>query len=180
MFAYNPTEDRSAEILTNASNQAAEIQLAGYQSLANSIAKMGESAAKAYEQASENQMTASYLDSMAGELNATKRPDGIQYVTNEELEAYSKSPLNRKKGIIAAKQAQRDFDMRKWMIDTQYNTYPQRIALANQQAANQAAARQPAANQIPMSAGSPPPTSNATTETTAPTFGAGIKTRRVL
>jgi hypothetical protein len=54
MFAYNPTPDRSAEILTNASNQAAEIQMQGYQSLGNSLAAMGNSFADSINKAKEN------------------------------------------------------------------------------------------------------------------------------
>ena len=54
-MTYNPaTSDRSAEILTNASNQAAAIQLQGMQSLGNSLASMGQNFASSIDKAREN------------------------------------------------------------------------------------------------------------------------------
>lgn len=145
---YNPQQDRSAEILANAYNNAAEMQLAGMQSMGNSFANLGDTAAKAYSKASENKMTSDYLDAMAGQFNATGRPDGTPYMSNEDLEKFSKSPLGRKTGMIAAIQAQQEYDMKKWMYETQYNNYMGRVAA-------QANSRQPAPNQVPMGAGGP-------------------------
>jgi hypothetical protein len=54
MFAYSPTPDRSAEILTNASNNAAQIQLQGMQNLGKSFAAMGDSFADSINKANEN------------------------------------------------------------------------------------------------------------------------------
>jgi hypothetical protein len=54
MFAYSPTPDRSAEILTNASNNAAQIQMQGMQSLGKSFAAMGDSFADSINKANEN------------------------------------------------------------------------------------------------------------------------------
>jgi hypothetical protein len=150
MFAYNPTPDRSAEILSNATGRAAEIQLAGYQSLGNSLASMGDSFAKAYTKASENKMTSDYLDGLAGQFTTMTRPDGSNYMDAETLEKFSKAPLGKKQGMITSLQAQSDYDMKRWMYETQYKDYPQKLALMNQSAANQAALRQPPPNQRPM------------------------------
>lgn len=149
MFAYNPTPDRSAEILSRANENAAAIQMRSMENLGNSLAAMGESAAKAYSEASENKMTSDYLDAMAGHFNATPRPDGSgrPYMSDEQLKEFSKAPLGRKSGSIAALQAQQDYDMKRWMYQKQYDNYMSRIGV---QAANQAAARQPAANQQPV------------------------------
>jgi hypothetical protein len=76
-MAYNPTPDNSAEILSRANNQAAEIQFAGMQSFGNSIAAMGDSLGDAFykrnAQARENAAkadtnlgTAEALDSIYG------------------------------------------------------------------------------------------------------------------
>lgn len=77
-MTYNPaTSDRSAEILTNASNQAAAIQLQGMQNLGDSIAAMGDSLGDAFEKsnararenaakADTNLGTAEALDSIYG------------------------------------------------------------------------------------------------------------------
>jgi len=151
MFAYNPTPDRSAEILTAASNQAAEIQMQGYQSLGNSLAQMGNSFAEAYTKASENKMTSDYLDGLAGQFTTMTRPDGSNYMDAETLEKFSKAPLGKKQGMITSLQAQSDYDMKRWMYETQYKDYPQKLALMNQSAANQSALRQPPPNQRPMS-----------------------------
>jgi hypothetical protein len=142
MFAYNPTPDRSAEILTAASNQAAEIQMQGYQSLGNSLAQMGNSFAEAYTKASENKMTSDYLDGLAGQFTTMKRPDGSNYMDAETLEKFSKAPLGKKQGMITSLQAQADYDMKRWMYDKQYN------AQANRVNANMLA-QQPAPNQQP-------------------------------
>jgi len=54
-MTYNPaTSDRSAEILTNANNQAAAIQLQGMQNLGDSIAALGKSYADGITKAHEN------------------------------------------------------------------------------------------------------------------------------
>jgi hypothetical protein len=51
---YNPQPDRSAEILANANNQAAAIQLEGMQSLGNSFAAMGNTFADSIAKSKEN------------------------------------------------------------------------------------------------------------------------------
>ena len=144
MFAYNPAAtDRSAEILTSANNQAAAIQLQGMQNFGDSIAAMGESAAKAYQQAGENKMTSDYLDAMAGQYSQTLRQDGKPYMDAESLAKFSKAPLGRKQGIITSLEAQQDYDLKQWMYKTQYNAQNNRINA-------QALAQQPAPNQVPM------------------------------
>jgi hypothetical protein len=138
---YNPQPDRSAEILANASNQAAEIQMQGYQSLGNSLAAMGNSFAESYEKASKNKMTSDYLDGRAGQFTNMKRPDGTVYMDSETLEKFSKSGLGKKEGIITSLEAQADYDMKRWMYDKQYNAQNNRVNA-------QMLAQQPAANQV--------------------------------
>jgi hypothetical protein len=67
MFAYSPTPDRSAEILTNASNNAAQIQLQGMQNLGQSFAAMGQSFADNIAKARQN---AAKADTNAGTAEA--------------------------------------------------------------------------------------------------------------
>jgi hypothetical protein len=117
---YNPQPDRSAEILTNANNQAASIQFQGMQNLGDSIAAMGESTAKAYQQASDNKMTSDYLDAMADQYSKTLRQDGkTPYMDAETLAKFSKAPLGRKQGIITSIAAQQEYDHKQWLINTQ-------------------------------------------------------------
>lgn len=117
---YNPQPDRSAEILSNAYDRAAQINLAGMQSLGNSLANMGESYAKAYKEANENKMTSDYLDAMAGQYSQTYRQDGkTPYMDAETLKNFSKAPLGRKQGIITSLAAQQEYDHKQWLINTQ-------------------------------------------------------------
>lgn len=51
---YNPTPDRSAEILSNANNQAAAIQLRGMESLGQSMANLGQTFSDSISKAREN------------------------------------------------------------------------------------------------------------------------------
>ena len=144
-MTYNPaTSDRSAEILTNASNQAAAIQLQGMQNLGDSIAAMGESTAKAYKQADENKMTSDYLDAMAGQYSKTLRQDGKPYMDAETLAKFSKAPLGRKQGIITSVAAQQEYDHKQWLINTQMSRVNANML-----------AQQPAPNQVPMSTTAP-------------------------
>jgi hypothetical protein len=129
---YNPQPDRSAEILANANNQAAALQLEGMQSLGNSFAAMGQNVADAYEKASKNQLTVQYLDAVAGELSQTQRPDGTYYISAEELEDVSKSGLGRKQAIINARMAQHQFDQSTQRQQAQYDNA---LELARQKAA---------------------------------------------
>jgi len=150
-MTYNPaTSDRSAEILTNASNQAAAIQLQGMQNLGDSIAAMGEATAKAYKQADDNKMTSDYLDAMAGQYSQTYRQDGkTPYMDAETLAKFSKAPLGRKQGIITSIAAQQEYDHKQWLINTQMSRVNANML-----------AQQPAPNQQPYT-GAPAATSTA-------------------
>lgn len=149
MFAYNPAvTDRSAEILTSANNQAAEINLAGMQSFANSMGNAMESLGQGYAKANENKMTSDYLDSMANYYSQVKGPDGQPLISQETLETFSKGSLGKKQGIIAPVQARYDQMLQNSYIDAQMRAY---MARNNQSAANQSALRQPAQNQQPVS-----------------------------
>jgi len=143
---YNPTPDRSAEILTNANNQAASIQFQGMKNLGDSIAAMGESTAKAYQQASDNKMTSDYLDAMADQYSKTLRQDGkTPYMDAETLAKFSKAPLGRKQGIITSIAAQQEYDHKQWLINTQMSRVNANML-----------AQQPAPNQVPMSTNTVP------------------------
>ena len=146
-MTYNPaTSDRSAEILTNASNQAASIQFQSMQNLGDSIAAMGESTAKAYQQASDNKMTSDYLDAMADQYSQTYRQDGkTPYMDAETLAKFSKAPLGRKQGIITSIAAQQEYDHKQWLINTQMSRVNANML-----------AQQPAANQVPINTNTAP------------------------
>jgi hypothetical protein len=146
-MTYNPaTSDRSAEILTNANNQAAAIQLQGMQNLGDSIAAMGEATAKAYQQASDNKMTSDYLDAMADQYSKTLRQDGkTPYMDAETLAKFSKAPLGRKQGIITSIAAQQEYDHKQWLINTQMSRVNANML-----------AQQPAANQVPINTNTAP------------------------
>jgi hypothetical protein len=145
---YNPQPDRSAEILTNANNQAASIQFQGMQNLGNSIAAMGESTAKAYQQASDNKMTSDYLDAMADQYSKTLRQDGkTPYMDAETLAKFSKAPLGRKQGIITSIAAQQEYDHKQWLINTQMSRVNANML-----------SMQPAANQVPINTNAAPAT----------------------
>jgi hypothetical protein len=148
MFAFNPTvQDRSGELIAQGMNNAATMQLQGMQSLGESLSGLGKNIADSYSKAADNKITSDYLDGLAGQFAAMKRPDGRDYMDAETLEKYSKAPLGKKQGIITGLQAQADYDMKRWMYETQYTNTMSRI---NQTAANQAAARQVPPNQVPM------------------------------
>ena len=166
-MTYNPAvTDRSAEILTSANNQAAAIQLRGMENIGNSLASMGESAAKAYKEANENKITSDYLDAMAGQYSQIYRPDGkATYMDAETLKNFSKAPLGRKQGIITSLAAQQEFDNKQWIINTQMSR------------ANAAYQNQVPANQQPVSMGAntAPAATNAGTQPF--TIGSDIQTR---
>ena len=67
---YNPQPDRSAEILSNAYDRAAQINLAGMQSLGNSLANMGESYADGITKSRENAIK---YDTAAGMMDTYKQ-----------------------------------------------------------------------------------------------------------
>lgn len=118
---YNPSEDRSAEILTNANNRAAEIQLAGMQNLGNAFANLGESAAKAYEQAGKNKMTSDYLQGMAVHLSNIKRPESDEtYITAEDMKNISKGSLGTQQAIVSSAQALYEHDLAMERMNAQY------------------------------------------------------------
>ena len=133
MFAYNPAvTDRSAEILTSANNQAAQINLAGMQSFANSMGNAMESLGQGYAKANENKMTSDYLDSMANYYSQVKGPDGQPLISQETLETFSKGSLGKKQGIIAPVQARYDQMLQNSYLQAQMDAYMQRIGYGSQ------------------------------------------------
>jgi hypothetical protein len=97
MFAYNPTPDRSAEILTNASNQAASIQLQGMQNLGDSIAAMGDSLGDAfYKRNAQARENAAKADTNLGTAEALDSIYGT-YGSPEQRQAF-RDGLNKMSG----------------------------------------------------------------------------------
>lgn len=83
MFAYNPTvQDRSGEIIANASNTAAQIQFEGMQnfgqSLGNAMQSLGEGIQKRREDAAKLQTSMSAGEAMMN-LSQQFGPEGEQF-----------------------------------------------------------------------------------------------------
>jgi hypothetical protein len=97
-MTYNPaTSDRSAEILTNASNQAASLQLQGMQNLGNSIAAMGDSLGDAFEKSNARaRENAAKADTNLGTAEAIDRILG-DYGSPEQRQAFREG-LNKMSG----------------------------------------------------------------------------------
>lgn len=149
MFSYNPTvNDRSGEILTSASTNAAAIQLQGMQSLSQGIGNAMESLGEGYAKANENKMTSEYLDQMANFYSQTMGPDGkTPLMSGEDLEKFTKASLGAKQGMIVPRQAQYD-----QMLKNSYAelAFAQALARSNNAAAQR---NQVPANQQPVSLG---------------------------
>jgi hypothetical protein len=97
-MTYNPaTSDRSAEILTNASNQAAAIQLQGMQNLGDSIAAMGDSLGDAfYKRNAQARENAAKADTNLGTAEALDSIYGT-YGSPEQRQAF-RDGLNKMSG----------------------------------------------------------------------------------
>ena len=94
---YNPTPDRSAEILTNANNQAAQINLAGMQSLGDSFAAMGDSLGDAfYKRNAQARENAAKADTNLGTAEALDSIYGT-YGSPEQRQAF-RDGLNKMSG----------------------------------------------------------------------------------
>lgn len=116
MFAYNPTPDRSAEIM-----------LEGMQNFGQSIAAGLEKIGEGYAKANENKMTSDYLDKMANFYSTVKGPDGTtNLMTADDLEKFSKLSLGAKQGMIAPRQAAYDQMLQNSYIEKQMAAHMQR------------------------------------------------------
>lgn len=156
MFAYNPTPDRSGEILGASTAQAAAIRAQGTaqfsQALSDSVNTAVSIYTKSQQKAADNKMTSDYLDSMAGQFSTTKRPGTESpYMTSDELEKFSKSSLGAKQGMIVPKQAMYEQDLKNSYQQLQMQSYLDRMRT---QAGYQSAARQPASNEVVVNSAS--------------------------
>jgi hypothetical protein len=94
---YNPQPDRSAEILTSANNQAAQINLAGMQSLGDSFAAMGDSLGDAfYKRNAQARENAAKADTNLGTAEALDSIYG-SYGSPEQRQAF-RDGLNKMSG----------------------------------------------------------------------------------
>lgn len=135
---YNPVNDRSAEILTSANNQAAAIQLRGMENLGNSLAEMGKSYGDAfYKNAAKARENAAKADTNLGTAEAIDSIYGT-YGTPEQRQAFreglNKMSGNQDKasGFIAMHVQTADALMK---MATQNNQYTKAIELAKQKQA---------------------------------------------
>jgi hypothetical protein len=146
MFAFNPTvQDRSGELIAQGMNNAAELQLAGYQALGESLSGLGKNIADSYSKAQENRIASDGINAKFDMLKGLKKSDGTPLFTQETIEKFDTMPLGKRQAYVSTAESIFDDDLKKWMINTQYSNSISRIG---QNAANQAAARQPAANQV--------------------------------
>jgi hypothetical protein len=104
MFAYNPAvTDRSAEILANANNTAAQIQYAGMQnfgqSIGNAMQSLGDGYSRGQEKARENAIK---YDTAAGMIDAY-RQFGPQFgIDPAQVDALSERHAKNPDALIAS------------------------------------------------------------------------------
>lgn len=138
---YNPTPDRSAEILANASNNASQIAAQGNANLQNSLTSSFNTAmglvSKNVETANKNKMTSDYLDGKAAQFNQTKDANGNALLSDEELEKFYKSSLGKKTGMLAPIEAQYDQTLKNSYFDSQLKLWGAKYGIQNQVPQNQ-------------------------------------------
>jgi len=142
-MTYNPaTSDRSAEILTNANNQAASIQFQGMQNLGDSFAAMGDSLGDAfYKRNAQARENAAKADTNLGSAEAIDSIYGT-YGSPQQRQAF-RDGLNKMSGNqdktsgyiamhVQAANAMIELDKSKQIATAQYNN---NLQLAKQKTA---------------------------------------------
>lgn len=175
-MTYNPTPDRSAEIIAAAGNNTAQITAQGNANFQNQLTSSFNTAmgmvSSNVSKSQENRIASDGANAKFDMLKNYKKTDGSDLMSKETIEKFDTMPLGKRQAYVQTAEAIMDDDLKRWMISTQYN------AQANRVNANMLA-QQPAPNQVPMSPSANP--AAATNPAPAPaspyTFNPNIKTR---
>ena len=173
---YNPTPDRSAEIIANSGNNTAQITAQGNANFQNQLTSSFNTAmgmvSSNVSKSQENRIASDGANAKFDMLKDAKKTDGTPLMSKETIDKFDTMPLGKRQAYVQTAEAIMDDDLKRWMYQTQYN------AQANRVNANMLA-QQPAPNQVPMSPSANP--AAATNPDPAPaspyTFNPNIKTR---
>jgi hypothetical protein len=174
---YNPAvNDRSGEILANATANAAQIRAQGMMAMGEGIgdglAAIGGGLSQGMTKSQENRIASDGANAKFDMLKDYKLTNDQPLFSQETIDKFDTMPLGKRQGIVSTAESFMDHDLKRWMYQTQYN------AQANRVNANMLA-QQPAANQVPMSpSANPAPATNPAPAPASPyTFNPNIKTR---
>lgn len=156
-MTYNPTPDRSAEIIANAGNNASQITAQGNANFQNQLTSSFNTAmgmvSSNVSKSQENRIASDGANAKFDMLKDYKKTDGSPLMSQETIEKFDTMPLGKRQAYVQTAEAIMDDDLKRWMYQTQYN------AQANRVNANMLA-QQPAPNQQPYT-GAPAPTAQA-------------------
>ena len=151
-MTYNPTPDRSAEIIANAGNNASQITAQGNANFQNQLTSSFNTAmgmvSNNVTKSQENRIASDGANAKFDMLKDYKKTDGTPLMSQETIEKFDTMPLGKRQAYVQTAEAIMDDDLKRWMYQTQYN------AQANRVNANMLA-QQPAPNQVPMSTTAP-------------------------
>lgn len=175
-MTYNPTPDRSAEIIAAAGNNTAQITAQGNANFQNQLTSSFNTAmgmvSSNVSKAEENRIASDGANAKFDMLKNYKKTDGSDLMSKETIDKFDTMPLGKRQAYVQTAEAIMDDDLKRWMYQTQYNAQVNRVN-ANM------LAQQPAPNQVPMSPSANPAT--ATTPAPAPaspfSFNPQIRTR---
>ena len=156
-MTYNPTPDRSAEIIANAGNNASQITAQGNANFQNQLTSSFNTAmgmvSNNVTKSQENRIASDGANAKFDMLKDYKKTDGTPLMSQETIEKFDTMPLGKRQAYVQTAEAIMDDDLKRWMYKTQYN------AQVNRLNANMLA-QQPAPNQQPYT-GAPAPAAQA-------------------
>ena len=151
-MTYNPTPDRSAEIIANAGNNTAQITAQGNANFQNQLTSSFNTAmgmvSSNVSKSQENRIASDGANAKFDMLKDAKKSDKTPLMSQETIDKFHTMPLGKRQAIVSTAEDMMDYDLKQWMYQTQYN------AQANRVNANMLA-QQPAPNQVPMSTTAP-------------------------
>jgi hypothetical protein len=151
---YNPSvNDRSGEILANATANAAQIRAQGMmamgEGISDGLAAIGGGLSQGMTKSQENRIASDGANAKFDMLKGMKKTDDQPLFSQETIDKFDTMPLGKRQAIVQTAEAIMDDDLKRWMYQTQYN------AQANRVNAN-ILAQQPAANQVPINTNTAP------------------------
>ena len=151
-MTYNPTPDRSAEIIAAAGNNTAQITAQGNANFQNQLTSSFNTAmgmvSSNVSKSQENRIASDGANAKFDMLKDAKKSDKTPLMSQETIDKFHTMPLGKRQAIVSTAEDMMDYDLKQWMYQTQYN------AQANRVNANMLA-QQPAPNQVPMSTTAP-------------------------
>jgi hypothetical protein len=147
---YNPTvNDRSGEILGNATANAAQIRAQGMMAMGEGIgdglAAIGSGLSQGMSKGQENRIASDGINAKFDMLKDFRKTNGQPLITQETIEKFDTMPLGKRQAIVSTAESFMDYDLKQWMVNTQ-------MSRANAQMLGQ----QPAANQVPINTNTAP------------------------